>query len=193
MKLFVCSKTPRPDSEWQASNQLAVAGFLNKETLHPLKPRSVTVSPPSTPRAGCLSSVLQLHTACTLLKHIWSGSPFLFTLPPLWSRAPTDRSFLSVCAPGLPWSPGPFLHPAPLCSIQKPALCATTGPCGLCLPVWFHGEPCQKVGGREVREESCKAASGWVCHSLQVSGFLQDSLLWLWVSVTPSSLQAWGW
>ena len=75
MKLFICSKTPRPDSEWQASDQLAVAGFLNKKTPHPSKPRSATLSPPSTPRVGCLSSVLQLHTACTLLKHIWSWEP----------------------------------------------------------------------------------------------------------------------
>lgn len=65
----------RPDSECQASDQLAVASFFNKKAPPPLKPRSAPVNPPSTSRVVCLSSVLQLYTVCILLKHIWSWGP----------------------------------------------------------------------------------------------------------------------
>ena len=95
------------------------------------------------------------------------------------------QEVLSVCAPGLH---DPRDH---FCILLLSVLYRNL-PCLLQLvPVAsafqfdFMGEPCQEAGGREVREESCKPASGWVCHSLQYSGFLQDSLLWLWESVTP--------
>ena len=95
------------------------------------------------------------------------------------------QEVLSVCAPGLH---DPRDH---FCILLLSVLYRNL-PCLLQLvPVAsafqfdFTGEPCQEAGGREVREESCKPASGWVCHSLQDSGFLQDSLLWLWESVTP--------
>lgn len=104
MKLFICSKTPKPDSEWQASDQLAVASFLNKKTPHPSKPRSATVNPPSTPRVGCLSSVLQLHTACTLLKHIWTWEPISIYSSFSMLKSSCWQEFLSLCAPGRLWS-----------------------------------------------------------------------------------------
>ena len=193
MKLFICSKTPRPDSEWQASNQLAVAGFLNKKTLHPLKPRSATVSPPSTPRAGCLSSVLQLHTACTLLKHIWSGSPFLFTLPPLWSRDPNARSFL-IC----------MCSRSPVVPRTISASCSSlfhTETCPVCynwslwpLPSSLISRGALPGGGRKGGQgrvlQGCLRMGVSLFASLRFStGFSPLALS----KCHPSSLQAWGW
>ena len=193
MKLFICSKTPRPDSECQASDQLAVAGFLNKKTPHPSKPRRAPVNPPSTPRVGCLSSVLQLHTACTLLKHIWSREPIsIYSSSSVLESSYWQEFFICMCSR------------SPVVPRTISASCSSlfhTETCPVCYNWSLWPLPCSLISRGALPGGRRKGRQGRVlqgCLRMGVSLFasLRFSTGFSPLALSkchPSSLQAWGW